>query len=292
MSQPPGPYGSGGSGGYPWQPPPTGTGPGGAGPYGPPPGPPGPAGPHGPPGAPGTPGAHGTPGPYGAPGGPYGAWPPPPGPPPKRGLGAGAITGIVLGGVAALGLVVFAVASVGGLGDDSRGTMKLTLPATLDGGKYHRMPANPQVKQQEDTLQDALPEDGTARVGLYSRDAGGGVRSGGLVLSGAYGNIDSPAPRMRRDMLDGMGQSQQARPTGARRDFTPEGGGGVTVSCQMFSMDQGTVTVYVPACAWADSSTAAVVAEISSSNLSRSDADLSSFAETTARVKKEATEPR
>ncbi|MEU2719193.1 hypothetical protein [Streptomyces smyrnaeus] len=258
---PPGPYGAG-AGGYGQQPP----GPGG-GPYGPPPGPG-----------------------YGAPG-PYGAWPPPPPPPPpRRRLGGGAITAIVLGSLALVGVLVFSLAAVVSVSRPG-GTEKIAFPATLESGKYHRMDGNAQVEAQERQLQDQLPSDGTARVATYSVSSSGNPTAGGLAIAGAYGDIDVSSSKMRDDMLDGMRQSQSGEVVGERREFTP-GSGDVEVSCQLTRISRGSVSVYAPACAWADNSTAATVLEVNIANTTPGSVDLEEFASVTARVKDEVTVPK
>lgn len=263
MNQPPpGPYGGGGYGQRP-------PGPGG-GPYGPPPGP------YGAPGSPGPPG-------------PYGAWPPPPLPPPRRGLGAGAITAIVLGGVAVLAVVLGGIGLLVNAVQGPEGTMKLTTPPTLDNGRYHRIPATPQIEQQERQLQEELPSDGKARIGTYSTDRSGDPLAGGLVLSGAHGDIDVSSSDMRDDMLDGVQENESGQRVGERRKFTPQGADGPEISCQLEKTNQGGMTIYAPACAWADESTAAVLLEVKVGNSSASKVDLAAFAATTARIKDEAT---
>ncbi|MBO8191691.1 hypothetical protein ITI46_08360 [Streptomyces oryzae] len=260
MTQPPGPSGPYGAGGYGQQPP----GPGG-GPYGPPQGPG-----------------------FGAPG-PYGGWPPAP-PPRRRGLSSGAITAIVLGSLAAVGVVLFALAALVRAGQP-QGTEKIAFPSTLEDGKYHRMDGNAQVEAQERQLQDKLPSNGTAKVATYSASSSGDPTAGGLAIAGAYGDIDVSSAKMRDDMLDGMRQSQSGEVVGGRREFTP-GSGEVEVSCQLTRIAQGSTAVYAPACAWADHSTAATVLEIDLANTSPGDVDLEEFASVTARVKDKVTMPK
>ncbi|MFI8851973.1 hypothetical protein ACIGW3_17540 [Streptomyces sp. NPDC053499] len=263
MSQPPGPPGPYGAGGYGHgqQPP----GPGG-GPYGPPPGPG-----------------------YGAPG-PYGAWPPPPVPPRRRGLGGGAITAIVLGSLTLVGVVVFALAALV-RATQPLGTEKIAFPSTLEDGKYHRMDNNAQVESQERQLQEQLPSDGTAKVATYSTSSSGDPTAGGLAIAGAYGDIDVSSSKMRDDMLDGMQQNQAAQVVGPRREFTP-GSGDVEISCQLTRISQGGASIYAPACAWADDSTAATVLEIKVTNTTPGSVDLEEFASVTARVKDDVTVPK
>ncbi|WP_369199989.1 hypothetical protein [Streptomyces sp. PU-14G] len=267
--QPPGPYGAPGPHEQPAQ--------GPVGPYGAP----APGGPYGPPGP------HG--GPPGAPG-PYGAWPPPPLPPPRRGLSGGAITAIVLGSLVVVGGVLFAI---GALVSASRphGTEKIAFPATLEGGSYSRVDDNAQVTQQERQLQDELPADGVAKVATYSAGSSGSPTAGGLAISGAYGDIDASSSKMRDDMLDGMGQSQNGQVVGERKEFTP-GAGDVEISCQLTRLTQGGANVYAPACAWADESTMAVVLEVDLANTSPGNIDLEEFAGLTARVKDKVTVPK
>ncbi|WP_147266750.1 hypothetical protein [Streptomyces diacarni] len=265
--QPPGPYGAPGPYGQPPQ---------GPGPYGAPP----PAG-----------GPYGAPGPYGGPPGapgPYGAWPPPPVPPPRRGLGGGAITAIVLGSLVAVGGALFGIGALVAA-SKPHGTEKIRFPATLESGSYSRVDDNAQVSEQERQLQDELPADGVARVATYSAGSSGSPTAGGLAISGAYGDIDASSSEMRDDMLDGMGQSQNGRAVGERKEFTR---GGVEVSCQLTRLSQGGVSVYAPACAWADESTMAVVLEVDIANTSPGSIDLEKFAGLTVRVKDKVTVPR
>lgn len=272
MTQPPGP----GGGGYAQQPPPPGP-PGG---YGQQP----PAYGHGGP-PPGQPPGWGAPYP--------GGWPPPP--PPRRGLGGGAITGIVLGGLAAISVAAFGIHTVVGsdTGSSTGGSAKLVLPKTLADGKYRKMPRNSQVRQQEKGLQNELPSDGTARVGMYSLGSSDAYGQGGLVLAGAYGDIDADPATMRDDMLDGLEQSQNAESTGERRDLRPNGSDGPVITCVTVKMAQpGSSGLYMPACSWANSSTAAITAEFTDAHPSESSVDLEDFARTTADIKDEATVPR
>lgn len=233
-------------------------------------------------------GGHQPPGPGG---GPYGAWPPPP-PPPRRGLGAGAITAIVLGGVAVLAALVLGIALVAGAGGGPKGTMKLTTPRTLDNGRYHRVPPTPDVERQEKQLQEELPSDGRARIASYSTERSGDPLAGALVLSGAYGDIDISSSTMRDDMLDGVRESGRSERVGERRVFRPQGSEGPEISCQLERMKEGGLLLYAPACAWADESTAAVLLEIKTGNNSAAKVDLARFAALTARIKDEATAPR
>ncbi|MEU7317926.1 hypothetical protein [Streptomyces sp. NPDC007083] len=255
-------------------PPPAPYGPGGYGQQPPGPG----AGPHGPPPGPG----------FGAPG-PYGVWPPPP-PPRRRGLGGGGITAIVLGSLAAVGVLLFSLVSLV-RAVQPHGTEKIAFPATLESGRYHRVVGDARVEAQERTLQGELPDDGTAKVATYTAGASDRPTGSGLAIAGAYGDIDIPSSRMREDMLDGMRESQAGEVIGERREFAP-GAGDVEVSCQLTRISQNGVSLYAPACAWADSSTAATVLDLDIAHTSPASVDLAEFARVTVRIKDQVTVPK
>ncbi|WP_431982653.1 hypothetical protein [Streptomyces qinglanensis] len=248
----------------------------GAGGYGQPPGPA--AGPPGPAPGPG----------FGAPG-PYGGWPPPP-PPRRRGLGGGAITAIVLGSLAAAGVLLFALVSLVRAAQP-HGTEKIVFPATLESGRYHRVVGDARVEAQERALQGKLPDDGTAKVATYTAGASDRPTGSGLAVAGAYGDIDTPSSRMRADMLDGLRQSQAGEVIGERREFAP-GAGDEEVSCQLTRISRNGVSLYAPACAWADSSTAATVLDLDIAHTSPDSVDLAEFARVTVRIKDQVTVPR
>ncbi|HCA84120.1 MAG TPA: hypothetical protein DEQ61_00580, partial [Streptomyces sp.] len=204
-----------------------------------------------------------------------------PQPPPSRGgLGKGAITGIVAGGLAVLAALVLGGSMLFG---GSGGSEELTTPKTLLGGEYERSQDSPELDQQRKTLQDELPSDGTAVVGQYLK--GGSPQEGALILSGAWGDIDSDPADMRKDALDGMAQGQGAQVVQKPQDFTSSDGD--TLSCQVVEASQAPATMYMPACAWADSSTMAVIAVVSPEYTSKDSVDLKEFSETVSKVKEE-----
>ncbi|MDJ1138260.1 hypothetical protein [Streptomyces iconiensis] len=241
-------------------------------------------GPHGPPSRPDSTGRPG----------PDGTWPPPP--PPRRRLGAGAVTAIVLGGLLVLALLVFGigmvVADVGADDDGPQGTMKLTTPATLDSGRYHRLPPDGEQKRDEKAIQKSLPTEGRARIATYSTDKSGHPLADTLILSGAFGDLDVPSSTLRVDMLDGVREGGHSQLVGKRRVFRPQGAEGPEITCQLERMEESGESLYSPACAWADTSTTALVMELSERYSSASKVDLKAFAAITARIKDEATEPK
>ncbi|NJP99405.1 hypothetical protein [Streptomyces zingiberis] len=221
--------------------------------------------------------------PQGAPAGQ--PWPQTPPPPPSRGLGKGAVIGIAVGALVVLGLVGAGVTAL--LGGEE-GTEKLTTPKTLLSGEYERSQDSAELARQRDVLQKELPSDGTAVVGQYLK--GGSVEQGALILSGAWGDIDSDPAEMRGDALDGMVQGQPgSEVVQEKKDFQVNGD---TLSCQVVKAGQGLAEMYMPACAWADSSTMAVVAVVSTDYTSEGSVDLDAFAKTVGKVKGETVEPR
>jgi hypothetical protein len=192
--------------------------------------------------------------------------------------------------VLVLVLVGVGLAAVLGQNSDGGGTMRLTTPQTLANGKYQLLPESQQPQQDRADLQDEMPSDGTAVLATYS--LGGNLTAGGLVLSGAYGDIDASPEKMRADMLRGAAQEPGVTVVQQPRDIRPAGADGVVLSCEVIQVSDATGTVYSPVCAWADSSTMASVFEFSTSTTSAHSVDLDAFASTTAQIKDEATAPR
>ncbi|MZE80773.1 hypothetical protein [Streptomyces xinghaiensis] len=212
-------------------------------------------------------------------------WPQTPPPPPSRGLGKGAVIGIVAGSLAVLTVVGLGVAALLG---GAEGTEKLTTPQSLLGGDYERAEDSAQLEQQRDILQDELPSDGTAVVAQYLK--GGSIEKGALILSGAWGDIDSDPEDMRKDALDGMVQGQPgSQVVQEQTDYEINGD---TLSCQLVKAGQGLANMYMPACAWADNSTMAVVAVVSADYTSEDSVDLKEFSETVGQVKQETVKPK
>ncbi|PGH50391.1 hypothetical protein [Streptomyces sp. Ru87] len=222
--------------------------------------------------------------PAGAPGAPGGQPWPPQAPPPSRGLGKGAIIGIAAGALVVLLAVGFGVVSMLG---GPEGTEKLTAPQTLLDGDYEKAPDSSQLQQQRDMLQDELPSDGTAVVAQYTQ--GGDATKGALILSGAWGDIDSDPADTRKDALDGMAQGQGAEVVQSPKDF---GSGDDVLSCQVLKATQGLGELYMPACAWSDNSTMAVVAVVSPDYTSEDSVNLDEYADTVSKVRDETVQPK
>ncbi|MEV6318297.1 hypothetical protein [Streptomyces sp. NPDC051776] len=175
------------------------------------------------------------PGPYGQQ--PQAGWGTPPPPPP--GSNKGKILGIVAGAVAVVVIVVAAVALLGGGGGD----YKLDTPDTVLGGEYkkdekltQRQGAKPQSGSGSGI------EDGKTASAVYSGD------SNVISFGGGYGNVTDP-----EEAVDAIlkGASSGASP----KEQKPSGFDGDVMKCA--EVNAGFVKL--PACAWGDDSTAAVV---------------------------------
>ncbi|MEK8170812.1 hypothetical protein NKH77_18355 [Streptomyces sp. M19] len=156
----------------------------------------------------GYPQAPGQPGPYGQPQQPF---------PPQPGQGGGNRTKIIAIATAAVvvvgALVVGAVLLTGG-GDDTK-AMKLVTPKNLDNSTYKLDKGTEDLKNEDVSVQDNMPEGATSVLARYVRadDA-----NSGLVLSGAYGEFSDPG-QVQDQMFAGFRRpglprwSRSARPT-------------------------------------------------------------------------------
>ncbi|MEV5511101.1 hypothetical protein [Streptomyces orinoci] len=198
--------------------------------------------------------------PYGAAAPPYPhpqpyPWGGPPVPPPRRGLGPGAITAIVLGsiaGVVCLGLL--ATVLLAHSDDTSSPRYRLTVPKSLLHGRYTL------DEDMSQTLADHLG----SRSGPNERHmkaAAGKYSSSGdpqlLLASGLYGQIRNPK-RALASMLKGMSEADGAHINTAPRELTPSGTE-EPITCEVLGYTRygapGTLTV----CGWSDHSTVATV---------------------------------
>ncbi|MFI9724590.1 hypothetical protein ACIHFE_34045 [Streptomyces sp. NPDC052396] len=206
---------------------------------------------------------------------PYGAAPPPypypypwggpPVPPPRRGLGPGAIIGIVLGSIAAvvcLGLLAAVLLSNSDDGSSPR--YRLTVPRTLLHGRYTL------AQDMTQTLTDKIGQ----RSGINKRDAKGaagqytaGSSTGPQVVTvvGLYGHIRSPKQAMK-GMLQGINETDGTHVTTPAREITPNGSD-EPVTCEVLDVnrngDSGSMTV----CGWSDHSTMATASFTPSADL-------------------------
>ncbi|MFG2191631.1 hypothetical protein [Streptomyces sp. NPDC048639] len=175
------------------------------------------------------------PGPYGQQ--PQMGWGTPPPPPPASNKGK--IIGIVAGVVALAVIVVGAIAMLGGGGGD----YKLDTPATVLGGEYKE---NDALTQK----QGVTPQTGSGSGIEDGKTANAGYAGDDSVISfaGGYGNVTDP-----EEAVDAIlqGASRGASP----KEQKPSGFDGDVMKCSEISFG----IVKLPACAWGDDSTAAIV---------------------------------
>ncbi len=232
--------------------------------YGPPPGPA-----YGPPPGP----AYGPPPYVGQPGG----WVPPP-PAPRRNVGV--IIGIVAAVVVAGGVAVSVLAAAA-VGPEPE--YRLTVPTTLDGGKYTL------VKELSGTLQDDVSGHGIDMNGAkpsggeYAAD--GGTGDDKVLTEGFYGRFRDPT-RSRDDYLDGMAHGDHARLVVPPRDFTPSGSS-EPVRCEVLTETEGVQVLTMPVCGWGDNGTVAAVEHVNATIEAQNpdSVDLQSLADLTAKVR-------
>ncbi|WP_327355357.1 hypothetical protein [Streptomyces sp. NBC_01304] len=278
-------------GGYQQQPQPQPYGQ--QGPYGPPPpqqGPyaPSPQGPYGPPQGP----PPGAPGPF-----PYPQqqqpFPPFQPRPPKRKMHPALIAVLVLVGLGILGTVVRAAttASNRGAGPESSyppAEHKLDLPKSLLDGDYDLgQDLSSAAPQDDGTFSRDDMKDFTGVAAQYTGKNPGDM----LVFSGAYGRIRNQE-NMRESVLGGAAKGDNATLAVPPKDIVPAGSG-LTVSCQVLSIDNGTAKASTPMCAWADGNTGGVVAESTAEFAKQApeDVDLGKVAERTLQVREEMRKP-
>ncbi|MFG2896586.1 hypothetical protein ACGFZH_05915 [Streptomyces zaomyceticus] len=219
-----------------------------------------------------------------------GGWGQPPmGPPPKKKMSTGAIVAVVVGSLALVGGLGYAVKAgfEGITGGFPEATHRLVVPKTLLAGEYDLVSdlSETQGKEIEDTP-DLTVKDAKAAVGQYSGEDGAV-----LVLSGMYGRIKNPEDA-RSSILRGAATDKGSTLVVRPRTFTPAGYG-VTVSCQVTRSKDVLGTTTLPMCAWGDDSTAAAVALVTaeSSTGDPEDIDLAALAETTAKIRAEVRQP-
>jgi hypothetical protein len=217
----------------------------------------------------------------------YPGWgtPAPPQPPRRR-------TGLIVGGVVA-GLVVVAGAAFGisqavgggGGGGGSDESLKLTTPQTLRNGTYTLDKDTEELAKQGLSAQQSMPAGLTSVAATYKK---GGSTTDQLVISGGYGGHMKHPDNVVNDIFKGMEQTPSVSVEKARQDYHPNGTDGLKVSCEVIKMQ---LVYYVPACGWADGSTAALVMELNQSWSSAGDVDTESFASTVAGIHDDMTEP-
>ncbi|WP_341868963.1 hypothetical protein [Streptomyces diastatochromogenes] len=221
---------------------------------------------------------------------PYPGWGAPPmGPPPKK-RGVGLALGIV-GGVVGLSVL----GSVGGFGallgtDFPTAEHKLTLPHELVDGKYTLAQdlsdtEGQKVEDEADGAWDA--KDVHALVGRYS--PGGDDSKGMLLVSSMYGRFKNEDD-VRSNMLKGATDADGVTVVEPEKDVTPSGSD-VTISCEVLTQKQSTLTLTYPVCAWADGNTAAVIGEVDLALKDSADVDLDAAARDTVKVRDEMIKP-
>ena len=225
---------------------------------------------------------------------PYPAWGAPPmGPPPKKrriGLVLGIVGGVVVllvGGLVALGAIGMKIEA--GFPEAKN---KLTLPKTLLDQKYDLADDLSDTEGQK--IEDEIDGSWDAKVtdsvmGRYS--LGGDNTKGTLVVSGLYGRFQNTA-KGRNGMLKGAGEADGVTLAVPRKDLSPSGTD-TTISCEVVVQKQSGVTLTYPVCAWADGNTAAMVAQIDTTALTASsaDVDMDAAARDTAKVRAEMIKP-
>jgi len=220
----------------------------------------------------------------------YGGWGAPPMPPPPRKSRTGLVIGIV-GGVAAL--VVAVVAGLAMLGSKVESNFpdakfELTLPQKLLDGRYELTEdlSDTEGKKVEDGMKGAWAAKVTAaKVAQYG--LGGDDTKGVLIISGVYGRFQNLRDG-RESMLKGVTETDGLTVAVPAQDFRPSGSD-TTITCEVVTQKASAVTVTYPVCAWADGNTAAVVAKMSASDVSKdaSDVDMAAAAKVTLQVRSE-----
>ncbi|MFC7306302.1 hypothetical protein ACFQVC_19020 [Streptomyces monticola] len=198
------------------------------------------------------------------------------GPPPKKSRTGLIVTLSIVGFLilGAIGTIAVTAASRGEGPSDSypEAKYRLTLPQGLLGGDYTlAKDLSGSARGDDGTFDRSDAKNWKGVAAMYS--AKGGAQAGGLTVSGMYGQIRNPEG-MRNGMMRGGGQGQNATVAVPAEEITPAGSDGLTVSCQVLTMDQGGNTTTVPMCAWADENTAAVVSEMTSATVTKAPEDI------------------
>jgi hypothetical protein len=210
---------------------------------------------------------------------------PAPPPPPRRRTGL--IAGAVVAGLVVVAGAAFGVSKAVG-GDDGGGSgqsLKLTTPQSLRDGTYTLDKDTAELAKQGLSAQQSMPAGLTSVAATYKKD---GSTTDQLVISGGYGGHMKHPENVVDDMFKGMEQTPSVSVEKARRDYHPDGAKGLKVSCEVIKMQ---VIFYVPACGWADGSTAALVMELNQSWSSADDVDPESFASTVAGIHDDMAKP-
>ncbi|MFI9242961.1 hypothetical protein ACIGXF_10245 [Streptomyces sp. NPDC053086] len=222
---------------------------------------------------------------------PYPGWGVPPMAPPPKKRRVGLVLGIV-GGVVTLGIVGLVLLGAAVESGFPEAKNKLVLPKTLLDEKYELASdlSDSQGQKIEDDVDSAWDAKVTdAVMGRYS--LGGDETRGSLVVSGLYGRFQNPAGG-RRSMLKGAGDADGVTVAVPPKDLTPSGTD-VTISCEVVTQKQSSLTLTYPFCAWADGNTAAMVARIDASALhtAPADVDMDAAARDAAEVRTEMLTP-
>ncbi|MGI5468764.1 hypothetical protein [Streptomyces sp. CA-132043] len=191
----------------------------------------------------------------------YGQVPPPQ--PESGGGGNGKKIALIIGAVVVVGAIAGGAVAVfgGGGGLENDGPHKLSTPGQAAG--YTLVPGSGRTSAGKDGMSKSLPmKDPTSVQGVYSPGAN---PKNGLVLQGSYGTMTDPGTALDAFFLYMQKQTvkngSDADLVGTPEEFTPEGGEGALVKCQMAKAKDpkpGEVAE-LPICAWADYSTFAVV---------------------------------
>lgn len=171
----------------------------------------------------------------------------------------------------------------GGGGAARERRMRLTTPRTLADGAYTI------EKDREALKKEGVPV-GESQAGVeyvIARYKGDSAGASVLTIEGGYGRFGAPE-RTKAWMFGNLESSGGAEVVGARRTYRPAAAHGTEIECEVV---KGRTIGYAPVCAWADSSTAAVVLYGDAGFRSLSDVDPARFADTTAAVRSEARVP-
>ncbi|MEU1629878.1 hypothetical protein ABZ746_32230 [Streptomyces sp. NPDC020096] len=209
----------------------------------------------------------------------WGVQPPLPPLPPQRNTGkviavvVGAIAFFAVGGA---GLLV----TLGGGGGGTQAEYKLTVPRSLESGKY---------TLQQDISQKLDSDMAGSRSGYGAHDMRGAAgeyqaASGGsmdrMSVTGLYGTIDDPdlaKDHFLHGMENAKGTTTVAVPS---RVITPSGSS-EPLTCEVLNAQVGVRTLPTPVCVWADNGTLAAVMKLSAANLTANavSIDLNAFAD-------------
>ncbi|MFG2989687.1 hypothetical protein ACGFZK_10440 [Streptomyces sp. NPDC048257] len=209
---------------------------------------------------------------------------------PPRKRRTGMVIGIVAASLVALGVVGVLVSVAGGSGfPEAR--YRLIVPKTVVDGKYELVQdlSATEGKKALKGSYDSKIRNPEPVVGQYTSTSSKGASA--LVFSGMYGQFKDPASA-RRKMLDGAADSEGAFLAVPARDVTPTGSG-ITLSCEVLTMTQGSAQSSLPICAWADENTGASVGFVTPETAQQKPeaVDLVKIAEATLKVRAESRQP-